>query len=95
MIVDLVFESGIAARVGARLAFKDNGSPIRHDQPRPDEQQARLAEGDGAVVLADQPRAPRDQQVLADRAVIDRLRRLGGDLPRQVRPDSVMRAAAG
>jgi hypothetical protein len=85
MIVDLVFESGIAAR----LAFKDNGSPIRHDQPRPDEQQARLA----AVVLADRPRALRDQQVLADRAVIDRLRRLGGDLPGQVRPDSVMRAA--
>jgi hypothetical protein len=46
-----------------------------------------------AIINPYQARPIRDQQVLAGRAVIGRLRHLDGDLPRQVRPDSVMRAA--
>ena len=63
-------------------------SAVGHDEPVPDEQHTRLAEGDLAVVLADEARALRDEEVRAGRAVIDILRHLRGDLAGQIGADA-------
>src|ERR1700677_2973343 len=52
VVIDLVFQAGIALRIGARLALEHDRPAIRHDQPVPDQQGARLAESDLRVVLA-------------------------------------------
>ena len=88
MIVDLVLEAGIAGGVGAGLPLQHDRGSIGHDEPGPDEEHAPLAEGDGAVVLADELRALRDEQKFPGRAVIDLFGHLGGDLSRQIGADA-------
>ena len=61
---------------------------VRHDQPGPDQQDTRLAEGDLAIVEADQPRALRNEKILPGRRVVDVLRDLGGDLARKIGADT-------
>jgi hypothetical protein len=43
MIIDLVLEPGEPLRIGAGLSFQHDRAPVRHDQPRPDEEDAVLA----------------------------------------------------
>ena len=59
----------------------------------PDEQHARLAEGNSSVVDADELRALRDEQISAGRAVVDVLGHLGGDLAGKSERMPVMSAA--
>src|SRR6266481_184953 len=80
MLIDLVFEAGEALSVSAGLTLQHDGAAVRHDQPRPDQEYAILAEGDLAVIDADELRALRDEQEPAARAVIDVLGHLRGDL---------------
>src|SRR5262252_1520877 len=80
MLIDLIFKAGETLSVGAGLALQYDGAAARHDQPRPHQKDAILAEGDLAVIGADELRALRDQQELAARAVIDVLGHLCGDL---------------
>ena len=65
MIVDLVLEAGITCGVGARLTLQYDRRAVRHDQPGPDQQHARLAERDLAVIDADQARPLRDEKIIA------------------------------
>ena len=55
MIVDLIFEARITGGVRTRLPLENDRATIWHDQPGPDEQYARLPEGDLTIVNADQP----------------------------------------
>src|SRR5262249_23641433 len=57
MIIDLVFESGIAFGVSTRLTFEHNGTAVRKEEGRPDEENAGLPERDLTVVDADQLRS--------------------------------------
>src|SRR6266436_2013648 len=84
MLIDLVFEAGEALSVSAGLTLQHDGAAVRHDQPRPDQEYTVLAEGDLAVIGADELRALRDQQEPAARAVIDVLGHLRGDLARKI-----------
>ncbi len=88
MVVHAVLHAGISFSVRTRLFVKDDRLTVRHDQPRPDELDAGLGIGNLAIVLADQARALRDEEILAGWAVIDVFRHLGGDLARQVRLDA-------
>src|SRR5258708_6775608 len=85
MIVDLVLEADIALAIGARLAFQHDRSSVRHDEPVPDQERSRLAEGDLRIVLANQAGALRDQACPAGGAVVDIFRHLGRHLAGQVR----------
>ena len=62
MVVDLVFDAGIALRVGAGLTLENDRPTVRHDQPVPHQERSRLAEGDLRVVLANQTGALRDEE---------------------------------
>ena len=84
MIVDLIFEAGVAFGIRAGLAFEDDRAPVRHDEPGPDEQRPRLAEGNLRIILPDQPRALRDEQDAAGNAVIDILGDLRRDRPGKI-----------
>ena len=59
MMIDLGLKPRISPRVGSRLSLKNDRSAVRHDQARPDQEDARLAEGNLAVVDPDQARALR------------------------------------
>src|SRR5665213_1645574 len=50
VIVDLILQAGIALRVGTRLTLQHDRAAVWHDQAIPDEERARLAEGDLGVV---------------------------------------------
>ncbi len=84
MIVDAILKPGIALRVGSRLTFQYNGTPVRKDQPVPDEQYPTLAEAHIIAVLADDAGALGDQEHAARRTVIDVLGDLRGDLSGQI-----------
>lgn len=88
VIVDAILKTRIALRVGSGLTFQDDRTAIREDEPLPDEKHPALTEADIVAVLADQPRALRDEQNAPGRAVVDMLRDLGGDLARQVGSDA-------
>src|SRR5262245_53379609 len=88
MIIDLVFESGIAFGVSTRLPFEHNGTAVWKDEASPDEENARLPERDLTVVDADQFRSLWNQEVVAGRAVIDILGDLTRDLAGQVGADA-------
>src|SRR3546814_17851692 len=66
-----VLKAGEALRIGTGLPFQHNRATVRQDQPVPDQQHPPLAEGDAAVVLADQPCSLRHEQETARRAVVD------------------------
>ena len=51
MIVDLVLKPRVACRVNT-LAFKHDGSSVRHNRPGPDQKHAGLPKHDLAVVTA-------------------------------------------
>ena len=57
VIVDLILEAGVSCRIGTRLALEHDRATVRHDQPGPDQEHARLPEGDLAIIDPDQPRA--------------------------------------
>ena len=65
MQIDLVGEAGIAAGVGGGQVVDDDRGAVGPNDALPDDERPLLAEGDDVVVLADQPRALRDQQVAA------------------------------
>ena len=62
MVIDLVLKPRISPGVGPRLAFKDNRSAVRHDQARPDQEGARLADSDLAIVDSDESRSLRGER---------------------------------
>src|SRR5438105_10398188 len=53
VVVDLVLKTGIALSIGTRLPLQDDRTAVWHDQSGPDQEDARLAERDLAVVHAD------------------------------------------
>src|SRR3546814_3784861 len=57
-----VLKAGEALRIGTGLPFQHNRATVRQDQPVPDQQHPPLAEGDAAVVLADQPCSLRSEE---------------------------------
>jgi hypothetical protein len=59
VVIDVVLEAGKSLRIGAGLALQHDRAAIRHDQPRPDQEHAILAERNLAVVGADQLRSLR------------------------------------
>ena len=63
MVVDLVFQAGVALGIGARLALQHDRTSVGHDQAVPDQQRPRLTEGDLGVVLTDQSRTLGDQEL--------------------------------
>ena len=65
MIIDVVLGRNSLRR--RPLPFQNDRRAVGHDDAIPDEQHARLPECDLAVVLADQPRALRDEELLAGR----------------------------
>src|SRR5262249_36079927 len=87
MIVDLVLETGVAFGVGAGLTLQNDGAAVRKNEPGPYEENARLTEGDLAVVDADELRALWNEQIAAGWAVVNILGDLGRDLAGQVRTD--------
>jgi hypothetical protein len=62
MMIDLVLKPSISPGVSTRLPLKDDRSAIRHNQARPDQEDARLAEGNLAVVDPYQARALRTKR---------------------------------
>ena len=84
VIIDPILETSVSLRVGARLAFEDDGAAVREDQPVLDQQRPSLPELHVVVVLADNPRALRDQKQSAGRTVVDVFRHLRSDLARQI-----------
>ena len=88
MIVDLVFDAGIAFGVGAGLAFEDDRSAVGHDQSI----QTREARATGRTRLLQAsywpeirraPDAAGNQQKFPGRRVVDILRHLRRDLARR------------
>ena len=90
VIIDLILQAGIALGSAPGWRSSTIELAVRHDQAIPDQQRARLSEGDLGVVLPDQARALRDQQEFAGRAVIDILGNLCGDLAGQIRSQTVI-----
>ena len=82
-----------SSSVRAGLALENDRPPMRYDEPIPGEQRADLARGDFAVIIADQPPAPRNGQEASGRAVLDIGRRRGGDLAGRVGTDTVICSA--
>ena len=73
-------EAGGAAEVRSLHGAEIDGPAVRHDDPVPGDKCTFLAVRDLAIVLADQPRALRDQHRAAGDVVINRLGNLGDDL---------------
>src|SRR5262249_61446534 len=88
MVVDLVLETGVAFRIRAGLTLQNDGAAIGEDEAGPDEQHARLSEGDLAVVDADELGALRNKQIASGWAVVDVLGDLARDLTGQVGADA-------
>src|SRR6185437_4019105 len=84
VVVDFVFEAGIAFGIGAGLTLKNDRAAVRHDQAIPYEKRTCLPESDLRIVLPYQACALRDQKDLSRWAVIDIFRHLCGDLAGQV-----------
>ena len=82
--VDLVGKAGVATGVGGRQVVDDDGGAVGQDDALPDDERPLLAEGDDVVVLADEARALRDQQVASRHRVEHVLRHLGDDEAGQV-----------
>ena len=80
MVVDLVFEAGIALSISAWFAFQHDRSSVRYDESGPDQERSRLAESDLRIVLTNQAGPLRDQASLSGRAVVD----IFGDLSRHL-----------
>ena len=78
MVIDAVFQSGIARRIGDWLAIEHNRATIRQDEPVPGQQHPALPEPDIGFVLTDQARTLRDQKMPSGQAVIDILGNLRG-----------------
>ena len=88
MVIDAVLEPGKSGRVGAGLAFEHNGTSVREYETVPNEQHARLAEGDLGVIDADEFCALRDKQEAPRRAVVNVFGHLRGDLAGKVGTDA-------
>src|SRR6266478_7405749 len=89
MIVDLVLETGKTGGIGAGLTLQHDRAAVRHDQAGPDQQHARLTEGDLAIVNADQSCPLRYEEEAPGRAVKDVLGHLGRDLARHIGTNSI------
>src|SRR5215467_14086768 len=63
---DLIFKFREALSVRTGLALQYDGAAVRYHQPSPDQKYSILAEGDLAVVGADEIRSLRDQQEPAE-----------------------------
>src|SRR5260370_5368895 len=70
MMIDFVLEPGKSLRVGAGLALQDDRAPVRHEQPRPDQEHAVLPERDLAVIDADKLAALWDEALVPGRAFV-------------------------
>lgn len=82
-------EAGVRTRpLGCGLAFEHDRTAIGEDQPVPGEQHAVLSKLNIGFIVANQPRALRDEQDAPGRAVIDILGDLRRDQARQVRTDA-------
>lgn len=88
MVIDATLQTIEALAVGPLKAFEHDGCAVRHDEPVADKENTALAESNLAVILADQARALRDQQMALGRAVIDVFRDLRGDLARKIGLDA-------
>jgi hypothetical protein len=88
MIVNLVLDTGVAARIRALLSFQDNRATVRHDQPRPNQQQSRLAERNLAIINSYQSRSLRNQTDTAGGRIVHCLCHLRRDLSREVRSNA-------
>jgi hypothetical protein len=93
MIVDLVLETGIAFGVSTGLPLQNDRAAVGEDEARPDQQRARLPEGDLTVVDADQFRSLRNEKIAPGWAVVDVLGDLPGDLAGRSERMPVKRAA--
>ena len=88
MIIDRVFKPCVSASVDAGERVDLDRGTIRHDDPAPDQEHARLAEGDHAVIAPDQACALRYENMGARDRVIDRTCHLSDDLPWKVGVDA-------
>ena len=88
VVINVIFQPGIAGSVRTGLALQHDGAAIGQNQAVPDEQDAALPELHTGVILADDARSLRNQQQRAGRAVIDIFRDLRGDLAGKVRADA-------
>src|SRR5713226_3903218 len=88
MVIDLVLEAGESLRVCTGLALQHDGAPVRHDQPRPDQEHAILSERDLTVIGADELRSLRDEEIPAGWAVVDVLGHLSCDLAWEIRANA-------
>src|SRR3546814_19810215 len=70
-IVDLVLEPGIAGGVRRGQVLDHDRGAVRHDDAIPDDERPTLADGDDAVVFADEACTLRDQEIAAGRRVVD------------------------
>ena len=91
VVVDLVLQAGIPCRIGCRQVVDENRTAVRHDDPLPDQEGPSLAEGDDAVIGADQPRSLRDEELRPVRCH-RRSPYLGGHQPGEVRVDPSQQA---
>ena len=71
VVIDIIRQPGIAGGIGCGQIVDLDGGTIGQDDALPHQQGPRLAEGDDAVIGADQARALRDQQNLPGDAVMD------------------------
>ena len=61
MVVYFIFEAGISRRVCTRLPLEHDRTPVRHDEAGPNQQDARLAKRDLAVIDTDETRSLRPE----------------------------------
>lgn len=86
--IDLVGEPGISRWIGCWHVVELDRAAVRQDDALPYDQRALLAEGNDAVVTADQPCALRNEKDVARCAVEDAFSDLSGDQAREVGPES-------
>ena len=79
-MIDLVLKPRISPRVGTRLSLKNDRSAVRHDQARPDQEDARLAI---TTAIASGRSAERTCSLLGERSFEGRERQCvrGGRVP--------------
>ncbi|SRR5260363_108165 len=87
MVVDLILKAGIPRGVCPRLSFEYDRATIRHDQPRPDQKDARLSKRYSAIIETDQARSLRDKTSPTGRRVKNIFGYLRDDLARQIGAD--------
>src|SRR5438552_357500 len=88
MVVDLILKAGVTRHICSWLAFEHDGTSVRQNETRPDQEYTRLPECNLAIIDPDQSRALWNQAGSPGRSIVDIFCHLRRDLTRQLGANS-------